>query len=284
MITEEMLSLLRCSSCKSGRLLVRPTRQDANRNTISGELRCELCGLSFPIANGIPDLIPYSALQGERWEVWKTHLRGFEARRKRRADRPSAEQADRWKKTHAAFFKFAQIPDGRLLDVGCGPGGLRFNLREAVTYFGLDPLPALPDGLPFPFVRAIAEYIPFPSGSFASILVNSALDHFCDIETFFLEAARVLGRDGRVFIQQSVHQVRDPVSVAKAVTHRLRDTVDGLRFRAQEHVAAPKHISEFSQLSLLENASRYFRVQSIAEFNPTWYSPTKFFVSMRPLG
>ena len=73
----------------------------------------------------------------------------------------SAPREERWSKKIKAFGDFVKVPDGRILDVGCGPGNLRKLLDpQRVTYFGIDPLP-VEEVEGFPFACAVAESIPF---------------------------------------------------------------------------------------------------------------------------
>ncbi|OGO50942.1 MAG: hypothetical protein A2148_02275 [Chloroflexi bacterium RBG_16_68_14] len=98
---------------------------------------------------------------------------------------------------------------GRLLDVACGFGGqlalLRHGVREA---WGLDASLALlrhcrqrfaaEDGAPL--VGAVAEALPFRSGSFDRIVCQGSLDHFAQPGSFLREVARVLKPDGLAII------------------------------------------------------------------------------------
>ena len=170
-----------------------------------------------------------------------------------------------------------------MLDVGCGPGKFRLNFDERrVQYVGLDPI-VLPELGDFPFVRGLAEYLPFDDGVFTDVVVLAALDHFRDTGRFFREAARVLGRDGRLHILQSVHEVHGPVSAIKVLGHKVKDAIED--WNTSDHGSdVPKHLSEFTRRSLIEVAGSSFELERDEQFSATWYSPTKLFMTLKPKG
>ena len=99
---------------------------------------------------------------------------------------------------------------GRLLDVACG------NARD-ITWlshlgwegWGIDPSPlqlrdarrsASDAGQRINLVRGVAEWLPFRSGTFDSLICKSALDHFVDRDGAMREFAQVLGPRGRAVV------------------------------------------------------------------------------------
>ena len=280
MITREMLSILRCPVCFQEHL---GARFDDEGTRADGTLCCSGCDSEFEVKSGIPDLVPHSRLESDEWAMWKDHLEGFHARRSIRQKAPSEKQHHRWTEKQKAFVEFIDIPDGRVLDVGCGPGKLRHSIdSEGVTYFGLDPLPT-GEADSFPYVRALAEYIPYQDGAFSAMIVRSALDHFCELRTFFQEAARVLQPGGRLFIEQVIHEVRGPLSAAKTLAHTVKDFIDDLRTR-EERKDAPKHINEFSQERLVKSAAEFFDVDDVRTYDRNWYTPTQVLVALSRRG
>jgi ubiquinone/menaquinone biosynthesis C-methylase UbiE len=90
---------------------------------------------------------------------------------------------------------------GSILEIGCGTGHwLRVLGGAAPVITGVDPSWAMlehartdSDAL---LVRATAESLPFPEGSFDRAFCINALHHFSDQEGFLRECRRVLSRDG----------------------------------------------------------------------------------------
>jgi ubiquinone/menaquinone biosynthesis C-methylase UbiE/uncharacterized protein YbaR (Trm112 family) len=279
MITANLIEQIRCPACGSRLHSDAP----ADGGVIEEErLQCTACESSFPICDGVADLIPYAALTGPVWDRWMRHLDGFASRRRQRTEGRASGQQIRWSRTHAAFFEFADLPPGNVLDIGCGPAGFRTRLDPARnTYYGLDPLPE-GERRDFPFVRGVAERIPFQDGTFAVLVVSSALDHFCDAAAFFGEALRVLVPNGKLLIQQSIHDAHGASGVAKMLVHRVKDAVDNWR-TASDRRGAPKHITEYTRAALVEATHSMFAVEAVREFCPAWYSPSKLFVALRPL-
>lgn len=279
MITHELLSLFWCPTCRSAGL--RPAGVEETQMPMEqGELVCDACGSRYPVEFGVPALLPRDGTSSEEWELWRRHLEKFQARRDDSIAHPDRLVTRSMKGTrpNQPFAKFIGIESGRVLDVGCGPGKFRFNFDESrVQYVGLDPI-ILPEIGDFPFVRGLAEYLPFADGSFTDVLVLAALDHFRDTEKFFEEAARVLGRNGRLHILQSVHDLHGPVTAVKVLSHKLKDAIED--WHTNDHGSdVPKHLSEFTRDSLVRLAEPYFRLNRSEEFSATWYSPTKLFVS-----
>ncbi len=302
MLDRAMVSWLECPSCRNGGLEADCTEE--GERLIDGVLRCDSCRAEFFVESGIPhlkpgsqcdvtlkagddntikdipSLKPTSPQEGEAWATWRNHLDGFAARRTLRASAPSRQRDERWRHKLQAFADFVNAPNGRLLDVGCGPGKLRELLDpQRVTYHGLDPLP-VEDVEAFPFVCALAEKMPFRAGTFSSLVVRSALDHFCDLDAFFEEAARVLTDDGQIFIEQAVHDGRGMSGLVKNTVHAARDLFDDLRTR-NERKDAPKHMRDFSRDSLMQATQRHFEVDRFDDYNPNWYTATQVFISLR---
>jgi ubiquinone/menaquinone biosynthesis C-methylase UbiE len=98
----------------------------------------------------------------------------------------------------------------RVLDLAHGPGHLLVALKErGFSPMGLDLSPHMgrlarrrlveKDGLVVPLVRARAQALPFRDGSFESV-VSTFPAGFILARVTLEEAARVLGRDGRLVI------------------------------------------------------------------------------------
>ncbi|NIX76820.1 class I SAM-dependent methyltransferase [Microvirga terricola] len=86
---------------------------------------------------------------------------------------------------------------GRLLDIGCGPVAVPHYLDgyDLSLVAGLDPL----DGRephPFQFYRGCAEYLPWPDGSFETVVIATSLDHVISLRKTLSEIRRVLSPSG----------------------------------------------------------------------------------------
>lgn len=270
MISEHLLEILWCPSCRSGTL----TRQNEC-------LVCETCKTQFPIYHDVPDLIPHDRLATDTWSAWKGHLNGFSQRLNGMEKKIPATQQKRWHKKYEAFIAFLDAPEGRLLDVGCGPGSIRRGLNpEQTCYMGVDPIPDK-NTVEFPFARAVAEHLPFRNGTFSSLVIRSALDHLCDPSAFFRESARVLSPDGVMFVEQAIHDNRNPVEIMKTAAHRAKDALDDLKAGALRKDSAPKHMSEFSREALLNMPVEFFTVEETRTFSPGLLAATQLFMKLR---
>ena len=98
--------------------------------------------------------------------------------------------------------------DERVLDVGCGPGGLLHDMARqqpgwgALVGFDLSPGMARraaerAEGLPAGFFVGDAQTLPFPNAWFDVVMARHMLYHVPDIDRAVAEAARVLRPGGR---------------------------------------------------------------------------------------
>lgn len=100
---------------------------------------------------------------------------------------------------------------GRVLDAGCGGGGMPLSLaEEARQVVGIDPINRFGDagvrlarerGLPnLQFALADGMALPFKDGSFDLILSHAVIEHVADAPLYLRECARVLADGGRVYL------------------------------------------------------------------------------------
>jgi SAM-dependent methyltransferase len=128
-----------------------------------------------------------------------------------------------------AFLEHAGVRvAGRVLDAGCGGGGMPLSLaEEAETVVGID----LADrfgaaGLRLAgerglrnlrFARADGLALPFRSGSFDLVLSHAVIEHVADARQYLRECARVLRAGGRLYLSTAPY-----LSFAGAHLPRLR--------------------------------------------------------------
>jgi SAM-dependent methyltransferase len=111
-----------------------------------------------------------------------------------------------------AFLERAGIQvRGRVLDAGCGGGGMPLSLaEEARSVVGIDPIPRFPDagarlarerGLRnLHFALADGMMLPFSAGAFDLVLSHAVIEHVADAPLYLRECARVLAPDGHVYL------------------------------------------------------------------------------------
>jgi len=128
-----------------------------------------------------------------------------------------------------AFLDRAGITvGGRVLDAGCGGGGMPLSLaEEAEVVVGIDPAERFQDaGVRLARERGIANlhfalgdgmYLPFGNGTFDLVLSHAVIEHVADAPLYLRECARVLAPGGRMYLSTSPY-----LSFAGAHLPRLR--------------------------------------------------------------
>jgi ubiquinone/menaquinone biosynthesis C-methylase UbiE len=114
-----------------------------------------------------------------------------------------------------AFLERAGVTiRGRVLDAGCGGGGMPLSLaEEAASVVGIDPAERFQDagvrlgrekGLRnLHFALADGMALPFADGTFDLVLSHAVIEHVADAPLYLREAARVIGRGGHVYLSTS---------------------------------------------------------------------------------
>jgi SAM-dependent methyltransferase len=128
-----------------------------------------------------------------------------------------------------AFLDRAGVSiDGRVLDAGCGGGGMPLSLAEhARVVVGIDPIDrfgqagvtlarerAMTNLL---FARADGMALPFQTGAFDLVLSHAVIEHVADAPLYLRECRRVLAPGGRVYLSTAPY-----LSFAGAHLPRLR--------------------------------------------------------------
>jgi SAM-dependent methyltransferase len=117
---------------------------------------------------------------------------------------------------------------GRVLDAGCGGGGMPLSLAEhAGEVIGIDPFPRFVDagialgrerGLAnLHFLRADGMALPFADRSFDLVLSHAVIEHVADAPLYLRECRRVLRPEGRLYLSTAPY-----LSFAGAHLPRLR--------------------------------------------------------------
>jgi SAM-dependent methyltransferase len=128
-----------------------------------------------------------------------------------------------------AFLERAGVTiGGRVLDAGCGGGGMPLSLAEhAREVVGIDPIDrfgqagvvlARERGLTnLHFARADGMALPFPDGAFDLVLSHAVIEHVADAPRYLRECRRVLAPGGRCYLSTAPY-----LSFAGAHLPRLR--------------------------------------------------------------
>ena len=128
-----------------------------------------------------------------------------------------------------AFLERAGVTiAGRVLDAGCGGGGMPLSLAEhAAEVVGIDPIDRFGQaGVTLArekqlrnlrFARADGMKLPFKSGVFDLVLSHAVIEHVSDAALYLRECRRVLKANGHVFLSTAPY-----LSFAGAHLPRLR--------------------------------------------------------------
>ena len=128
----------------------------------------------------------------------------------------------------------------RVLDVGCGAGGLvRFLTRRGALVSGLDPNSgqleeALAAGVAGDetYIEGVAEDLPFPPGAMDIVVFFNSLHHVDDPDKALEEAARVLSPSGLACIAEPLAE-GSHYQMGRAVEDEA-----GVRARAYQAIGA----------------------------------------------
>lgn len=175
-------------------------------------------------------------------------------------------------------------PESRVLDLGCGRGGLVEQLEHPLRLIaGVDPdHPSLREHrLPLPRVQAISNHLPFAARSFDIIFASWLLEHLVRPEDDVAEISRVL-RPGGAFIFITPN-ARHPLATLNRLLGRLgalqARLVQRLYGRAETDTFATAYrANDHARLSqLATNADLHLETLSAIP-DPTYlaFTPTLF--------
>jgi SAM-dependent methyltransferase len=113
-----------------------------------------------------------------------------------RVSTPAGGFKPTWERHVAAYAAAADLlPPGRVLDLGCGVGH-SYSLLAPRETVGVDIAPAALEGQERDTVVADMRSLPFPDGSFDSVLSVQSIEHVPDPERVLAEVRRVVRPGG----------------------------------------------------------------------------------------
>jgi len=198
------LTFLRCPRCGEG-----PLEGEGEKELLSfGPIACAACGMAYPLANGILDLL--LSREHEPRQTPSLAQRAMEnrtvARFYERGLRPAIAHLGIDSQSERLLFHalLAPPPGATLLDLSCGTGHLARELalrQDAGTVFGVDRSAAmleearhqvLESGAALELVRADATLPPFRDGVVDGVLNVASLHLYEDPGEVIAEVARIL--------------------------------------------------------------------------------------------
>lgn len=203
-MNEDFLKILACPTCKASPLDCGPSSSGTE------VLKCFGCGKKYRVENSIPDMLPEHiagdlSVADTEWNAWSGKLQNFIQWREMTwngsldAEKIQSD-VDVIKKKFADFTGFRNSGK-RLIDIGCGDGGLKTFLGTC-DYCGVDPLLIQGCKYDFSMIRAVGEHLPFRDGSFDEAVLNQVLDHCNSIDTVLRETVRVVRANGAINVMQ----------------------------------------------------------------------------------
>jgi 2-polyprenyl-3-methyl-5-hydroxy-6-metoxy-1,4-benzoquinol methylase len=163
----------------------------------------------------------------------------------------------KWRKRSDELYLGEAIPDGRLLDVGCGKGDFLARMRR--QGWNVEGLEVDPDAVDMARAEhgltihlGDLESRAFPGDSFDAITMNHVIEHIHDPVSLIRECRRVLRPGGRLVL----------------VTPNVNSLAHWTFKRDCSHLDPPRHLHLFSKGTLRECAAR-------AGFRSidSWYAP-----------
>ncbi|MHB8872240.1 MAG: methyltransferase domain-containing protein [Myxococcaceae bacterium] len=202
-----ILDLLRCPKCRKGAL----TPDADTAEVIFGPIHCVACHASFPVGEGVVDLV---VDRGEPTGLQRSLEKTLVARSFERYLRPAVQFAISGRRVdgESEFLMYRSLigkPDAPVLDLGCGTAHFARKLArdpELPPVVGLDVSKAMLEeavaqnreaGAAIDLVRAEAPYLPFQDGSLGAVLQSGSLHLIEDAARLFMEIGRVLRPGGR---------------------------------------------------------------------------------------
>lgn len=145
--------------------------------------------------------------EDNKWSAWSAKLKNFIQWRKMTwNDSTSADKLNfSIRELKEKFVDFTDLKNSskKIIDIGCGDGGIRTMLGDC-RYYGIDPLLLENYDYEFSIFMGIGEYLPFKDGTFDEAILNQVLDHCNSIDGLIAEIIRVTGKNGSVNVMQYI--------------------------------------------------------------------------------
>ncbi len=119
----------------------------------------------------------------------------------------AAEDRQRLDDMARSIAEYAGRPEGCVLDVGCGAGGLLDSLREVgfTSLAGMDPSPACAmevfgrghRGL----VGTLDDHTLDPQERFSGVILSHVMEHVCDVPAALAAVSRLVAPDGWLYVE-----------------------------------------------------------------------------------
>lgn len=124
---------------------------------------------------------------------------------------------------HGFKIDYSFFADKSVLEVGCGPTGIIFELNQSRTRVGLEPMDLhdlVNEEERKSIVKGgIGEEIPYPDNYFDVVLSFNALDHSVDPRKVIREIHRVLRKGGDFLLW--IYVLRDQYEIFQSLLDRL---------------------------------------------------------------
>ena len=135
----------------------------------------------------------------------------------------SRKQYFKEKISHGFGIDYKFFTGKSVLEIGCGPNGIIFQIDNAKSRVGLEPLDLnqlTQEDWKKPIIRnGIGEEIPFEKDSFDVVISFNSLDHCINPVKVIEEAHRVLRDDGDLLIW--LHVLREKYQFLAAILNKL---------------------------------------------------------------